>query len=78
MSKEESQKLAEKIFQFDQLPEECLTCQEPFDKDSKEMAMTWNIVIPNEKTVRLYCPKCWDMAVKVAEHYREQRRENDK
>tara|TARA_R100000900_G_scaffold35550_1_gene29074 strand:- start:1334 stop:1606 length:273 start_codon:yes stop_codon:yes gene_type:complete len=77
LGKDNSQKLTEKIFQFDKLPDECLACQAPFDKNSKEMAKTWNIVIPNEDTVRLYCPACWDMAVKVAEHYREQRSDND-
>ena len=77
LGKENSQKLAEKIFQFDQLPEECLACLAPFDKESKEMAMTWNIVVRDETTVRLYCPACWDMAVEVAQHYREQRKDND-
>ena len=32
VGKENSQKLAEKIFQFDQLPDECLACTTPFDK----------------------------------------------
>ena len=40
VGKENSQKLAEKIFQFDKLPDECLTCQKPFDKKSKKMART--------------------------------------
>jgi len=76
LGKENSQKLAEKIFQFDQLPEECLACLKPFDKNSKEMAMTWNVVIPDEETVRLYCPECWDFAVKVATEYKKEN-END-
>ena len=76
VGKKNSQKLADKIFQFEQLPEECLACLKPFDKNSKDMAMTWNIVIRDENTVRLYCPTCWDTAVKVAEHYRSER-END-
>jgi len=76
VGKENSEKLAEKIFQFDRLPEECLACLAPFDKDSKEMAMTWNVVIRDENTVRLYCPTCWEMAVKIAEEYKKEK-END-
>ena len=76
VGKENSEKLADKIFQFDQLPQECLACLAPFDKDSKEMAMTWNVVIRDENTVRLYCPTCWEMAVKIAEEYKKEK-END-
>ena len=71
MGKDNSQKLAEKIFQFDQLPDECLACLKPFDKQNKEMTSTWNIVVREEKNiVRLYCPECWDMACKVAEEFK--------
>jgi len=76
VGKENSEKLADKIFQFDQIPKECLACLAPFDKDSKEMAMTWNVVIRDENTVRLYCPTCWEMAVKIAEEYKKEK-END-
>ena len=51
MGKENSQKIAEKIFQFDQLPEECLTCLKPYDKTDKQMAMTWNVVVQDKDTV---------------------------
>jgi ribosomal protein L44E len=71
VGKENSQKLAEKIFQFDRLPEECLACTKPFDKSDKEMVTTWNVVVRDEETVRLYCPTCWDMAVKVAEEFKK-------
>jgi hypothetical protein len=73
VGKEDSQKLADKIFQFDKLPDECLACLKPFDKKSKEMAMTWNVVLRDENTVRLYCPDCWDMACKVAEEYKKEK-----
>ena len=65
VGKDNSQKLAEKIFQFDQLPDECLACLKPFDKKSKKMARTWNIVIRDKNTIRLYCPECWDTAKKI-------------
>ena len=77
VGKENSQKLAEKIFQFDKLPDECLACTAPFDKNSKEMAMTWNVVVRDKDTIRLYCPACWDMAIKVAQQYVNENKENE-
>ena len=73
IGKENSQKLAEKIFQFDQLPEECLACLKPFDNASKEMASTWSVVVRDEDTVRLYCPECWDTARKIVEQYKKEK-----
>ena len=72
VGKENSQKLAEKFLQLDQLPAECLACLKPFDKKSKEMAMTWNVVIRDENTVRLYCPNCWDTAQEIIAKYKEE------
>tara|TARA_R110002020_G_scaffold295713_1_gene511276 strand:- start:10849 stop:11124 length:276 start_codon:yes stop_codon:yes gene_type:complete len=62
-------KLSNQIAQFNKLPDECLACETPFDKKSKKMAMTWNVVVKDNDTVRLYCPKCWSMARKVATEY---------
>jgi len=76
VGKDNSQKLADKIFQFDKLPDECLACLKPFDKKSKEMATTWNVVIRDKDTVRLYCPECWDTAQKVLKQYKKEK-END-
>lgn len=77
VGKENSQKLAEKILQFDNLPEECLACLRSFDKNDKDMVTTWNVVVRDEDTVRLYCPHCWDMAVKIAEEYKKNIEETD-
>jgi hypothetical protein len=73
VGKDNSQKLADKIFQFDKLPDECLACLKPFDKKSKEMATTWNVVVRDENTVRLYCPECWTTAQKILEDYKKER-----
>jgi hypothetical protein len=73
VGKENSQKLAEKIFQFDKLPDECLACLKPFDKKSKEMARTWNVVVRDKDTVRLYCPECWNTAQKVIQQYKKEK-----
>ena len=73
VGKENSEKLAEKIFQFNKLPDECLTCLKPFDKKSKQMARTWNIVVAQNDEVRLYCPNCWNTAQKILAKYKEEK-----
>lgn len=55
--------LNSKLGLFDLIPEDCMICHEKFDKSSKEMAMTWNVVVrEKEKKVRVYCPPCWSKA----------------
>jgi hypothetical protein len=76
MGKENSEKMADQLVQFGKLPEQCLACTKPYDKSSKEMAMTWNVVVQDSDTVRLYCPECWTMALKVIEDFKE-KKEND-
>ena len=57
---------------FEKIPENCLTCEEPFDKKSKTMAMTWSVVVrEKENKVHLYCPKCWATAKSVIANYNE-------
>ena len=58
--------LKEQMMMFDKLCDECSACEKPFDKSSKEHAMTWNVVVrEKEKVIRLYCPDCWDKANKL-------------
>lgn len=41
------------------LPENCLTCNKPYDKKDKQMVMTWFVeVFSSQKRVDLYCPQC--------------------
>ena len=68
-----SQKISEKMFQFDKLPNECLACLAPYDKNNKEMAMTWNVVIRDRDTVRLYCPDCWNKATTAVETFKKEK-----
>jgi len=66
------EELASKIALFGMMPDECLTCTKPFDKGNKDMVLTWSVVVHGEEeVVRLYCPECWDKAVKIAEGFRE-------
>ena len=57
MGKQASDNLAEKIFQFDKLPETCNACQKSFDKKDKDMVQSWNVVVRPE-VVRIFCPEC--------------------
>ena len=64
--------LKQKMNMFDRLPENCLTCEKPFDKLNREQVMSWNVVVSHAKgKVRLYCPECWDNALKLIEEAKE-------
>ena len=41
------------------LPDNCMLCQKPFDKKSREHAMTWMVSIIKEQKI-LTCPECWE------------------
>ena len=69
MKQEASENIADKISQFQNLPDECLACAKSFDKKSKQMAKTWNVVVRDPDTVRLYCPECWTVARNMALDY---------
>jgi len=64
--KRAKQELKTKLGMFDKLGDECLVCQEPFDKTSKEQVQSWNVVVRRDKgEVRLYCPECWQKAQQI-------------
>jgi len=65
--------ISEKVALFDKLPNECLACQKPFDKKNREMVFTWNVVIREGNTVRLYCPECWSMATDTVKKYHKEK-----
>ena len=55
--------LAEKMFLFNKLPDECSACQKEFDKKDRDMVFSWSVVVrQDENQVRLYCPTCWESA----------------
>mgnify|MGYP001468896469 CR=1 FL=1 len=61
-----NEELESKIALFSKLPDECLTCQKAFDKKDKEMVTTWNVVVrEKERSVKIYCPTCWNNAVSL-------------
>jgi predicted RNA-binding Zn-ribbon protein involved in translation (DUF1610 family) len=70
--KDGNKELSEKIFLFEQTPDECSACIKPFDKTDKEMVQSWNVVVrEKENIVRLYCPDCWQKAINVIQTYGE-------
>ena len=70
--KNKTKEIPKKISSFGNLPDECMTCLAPFDKKDRTMVTTWSVVVRDDEDVRLYCPKCWDTAIKiVGEYYKE-------
>ena len=60
--------LAEKMFLFNKLPDECSACTKTFDKRDRDMVSSWSVVVrSDEQQVRLYCPTCWEAAQKAVE-----------
>ncbi|MAL42821.1 hypothetical protein [Hyphomonas sp.] len=70
--KEGNKELETKIALFGKLPDECLTCEKPFDKTNKDMVMSWNVVVHgDQEVVRLYCPECWSKAMEITEDFKK-------
>ena len=70
--KQTEKDLKEKMGLFDQLPDECLTCEEPFDRQNREQVMSWNVVVKRDPdVVRLYCPECWQKAQTIVQDFKE-------
>ncbi len=73
LGKDSTKELSDKVTQFQSLPDMCLACEKPFDKKNKKMVKTWNVVVRDEDTVRLYCPDCWTMAHKLINEFKKER-----
>ena len=65
-AKRAQKEIKQQLTMFGKLGSKCDTCEEPYDKKSKEHAMTWSVVVrEKENIVRLYCPECWDKAKQI-------------
>jgi len=70
--KQSQRDLQSKLNMFDRLPENCLTCLEPFDKKNKQQVQSWFVVVKQEEQkVRLYCPDCWQKAKDIVEDFKK-------
>ena len=65
--KELSEKISNKILQFDKLPEQCNICEKEFNRKDMEMIKTWSVVVKQE-LVRLFCPDCVNKAKEILGH----------
>ena len=64
--KDTAKKIKKQLSMFDRLPNECSSCESPFDKKSREHAMSWSVVVRSEQgIIRLFCPECKEKANKV-------------
>jgi Zn finger protein HypA/HybF involved in hydrogenase expression len=64
--KDAEKEMATKVALFGKLADKCLTCEKPFDKMDKEQVMSWNVIVrQEEEKVNLYCPECWEKALKI-------------
>jgi len=62
----DSEAIDEKMVLFGKLPAECAACTGAFDKNDRDMVMSWNVIVrEKEEIVRLYCPSCWEAAQKA-------------
>ena len=68
--KNKEKDLKQKLNMFDRLPDQCLTCNSPFDRKNREQVQSWFVVVKNaENKVNLYCPGCWEKATKLVEEF---------
>lgn len=64
--------MKQKLGMFDQLGDECLACQKPYDRTSKKDVQSWYVAVHREENkVNLYCPECWEKAQKVIQQIGE-------
>jgi hypothetical protein len=69
--KEAENKLSSSLMMFDKIPDKCLTCEESFDKKSRDMVQSWQVMVKGEN-VRLFCPNCWQKAKDVVNEYHDE------
>ena len=49
-----------KMESFSKVPDNCTTCNKPFDKTSREQAFSWMMQIYEEDEIyNLFCPECY-------------------
>ncbi len=76
--KRAKKEIKQKMNMFSRLPDECLSCAVPFDKQDREMIKTWTVVVKEkEKKVNLYCPTCWQTATRVVKEYYQEKENNE-
>ena len=69
-SKKKKTDIEQKLGLFELMPDDCFICHKGFDKKDKEMVNTWSVVVrEQEKSVKVYCPLCWNSALEILNEY---------
>ncbi len=69
-SKTKTSDIEQKLDLFGMMPDECFVCHDSFDKTNRDMVMTWNVFVrEKERSVKVYCPTCWDNAKQILEQF---------
>ena len=69
-SKKKKTDIEQKLGLFELIPDDCFICHKVFDKKDKEMVKSWNVVVrEQERSVKIYCPTCWNRAKDLLEQY---------
>ena len=69
-SKQKTTDMERKLGLFDLIPDDCFVCHKNFDKKDKKMVQTWNVVVrENKNSVKIYCPECWNNALKLLKEF---------
>ena len=67
----------EKMELYNALEDKCLVCETIFDKTNKKMIEEWYVVVrEHPEHVNLYCPSCWDDAIKQLERLKGEEEKN--
>jgi len=75
--KRAEKEMQEKVFLFDKLEDECLTCKKAFDKKDEQQVKEWSVVVrKKEGKVNLYCPECWTRAKNIIKEVTRRRDDN--
>jgi len=57
---EAQEKMGQKFSLIGKMPNECTVCGTAFDKKSRQMAMTWRVIVREaQEEVDLFCPNCF-------------------
>ena len=64
VGKKGMEELTQKAFEFNNIPEKCAACQDPFNKKDKAMVQSWRVVVRQE-VIRLFCPGCLDKVKEI-------------
>ena len=74
IKKKDQDQMEKQMGLFEKIPDHCLACLKDYDKNNKQLAMTWTVVVKEQdpdNPVRLYCDTCWETAQRVLREYNE-------